>query len=119
MEEALEIRKVPLMSLDTLLSRKIGLDENLRAILLGVYERADGKGYPKGVLQDKLTIESQLVRFAKEFDQRTKLDPGGVRLSPQDVLRGMLHEPELKAIFSPKFIELISTKLLASDILRP
>lgn len=115
-EEIKEYKRVPQKSLDMVLARKVALNEKIRAILLGVYERADGTGYPKGLLSEKLTLESQLIRFSKIFDQRTMLKLGGLRENPLEVMRSMLNDDDIKKSFSTLFLFNIQNNIVNGDL---
>ena len=115
-EEIKRLRYIPQASVEMVLSRKMGLSESIRNILFGVYERVDGKGYPKGITEEKIRLESQIIRFAKEFDSRTLLKMGRQRVEPLDALNSILSDESLKGVFSEKFFEIVRNKILKSDI---
>lgn len=115
-DELKDYKRVPQKSLDMILARKVALNEKLRNILLGVYERADGKGYPKGLFIEKLTIESQMIRLAKIFDQKTMLKLGGLRENPLVVLKSMLADEDNKKSFASSFLLSVDTNIIQSEL---
>lgn len=115
-EEVLFIRKVPQLSLDMVLARKVAMTERVRNVLLGVYERADGKGYPKGLYEEKLTVESQLVRFAKIFDSKTMLKLGAIRENPYFVLKSIIEDKDTHKSFSADFLKSMQDNIIDSEL---
>jgi response regulator RpfG family c-di-GMP phosphodiesterase len=115
-KELEEFKQVPNRSIDIALSRKLSLSEKVRSILLTVYEQADGKGYPNALSDQKLTKESQIIRFAKEFDARTQVKMGELKTPPKEALTQILEDPESKKIFTDGFLISLQDKLNNSDL---
>lgn len=111
-----EYKQTPNKSIDICLARKVALSEKIRSILLCVYEQANGKGFPNGVDDQKLTIESQLIRFAKEFDRVTQVKLGELKTSPKDAIEKIINDSALKQVFTAGFLLQIQEKLLKSDL---
>lgn len=111
-EEQQELQRVPHISLDMMLYRKIAMNEKQRSIILSVYEKADGTGYPLGITDAKLTLEAQMIRLAKEFDALTVLKLGQAKIKPQVALRKILTDPAYKGVFSEEFKKIIEKKVL-------
>lgn len=99
-----EIHAVPERSLSMALSRKLSLEERLRSILLGVNENADGSGFPYGVTDQKISLESQVIRLAKEFDAKTVLKFGKLKISAVEAMRQILSDKDFQKIFSKEFL---------------
>ncbi len=111
-EEIKIFQTIPPKSLNLVLERKLALDEKIRKFLVYIYERADGKGYPAGVDEYKITLESQMIRFAKEFDLRITFNLGYQRENPSDVLKNMFNVKELDGVFTAEFKKMIEKNIL-------
>ncbi len=104
-EQFTSYRKYPQISMDLVLDRKVAMSEKMRTILISVHERADGKGFPKGLFAEKLHVEPQMIQFCKEFDQRTALRMGRARVNPEVVKEQILSEETLNTDrFTPDFL---------------
>ena len=97
----------PNRSMKMILDRKIPFDEKSRAHLLGAYERADGNGFPNGISELRLTTESQLIRFAREFDQATLIRMGETRKDPTAMLERIIGSCVPGEKYNQKFTELL------------
>ena len=96
----------PHKTLDVCLNRKLSIPEKLRQLLLSTQQRADGKGFPKGSAADRITVESQLISFSREFDRETLLQMGKARVEPQAVFKEMIQrEKNPTGRYSPLFIQ--------------
>jgi HD-GYP domain-containing protein (c-di-GMP phosphodiesterase class II) len=120
-DELEKYRRLSQRSVDLALNRKLSIPEKLRNIIVGVYEQADGKGFPNGINDQKIMIESQLIRFAKEFDSRIQVKMGRARKDPIDAMKEILDDPVLSGVFSVDFKKLVKEKILGGDLsdLRP
>ena len=111
-----KFKKFPQTSLNMILDRKLSMEEKSRRILLAVHERADGGGFPSGAGELRLTTDSQLVRFAQEFDQSTILRMGKPRKDPKTALREIITTAKPGVIFNEDFIKQLNENLLALEI---
>ena len=111
-DEIKDIQAIPQKSLNLVLDRKLAIDEKIRSIMALIYERADGTGYPLGVDLHKITLESQVIRFAKEFDSRITFNLGSQRVNPGEILKNIFKSPELDGIFTDEFKILIQDNIL-------
>lgn len=109
-------RRLSQRSVDLALTRKLSIPEKLRNIIVGIYEQADGKGFPNGINDQKIMLESQLIRFAKEFDSRIQVKLGRARKNPISAMSEILDDQELKGVFSDEFRKLVREKILGGDI---
>lgn len=91
-EQLAQYRNYPNMSLDLALNRKLALDEKFRALMIATNERADTKGFPKGLNPDKIPTGAQLVQFCRDLDRRTLLRMGKARPRRELVLQAMFDE---------------------------
>jgi response regulator RpfG family c-di-GMP phosphodiesterase len=116
-EEHKLLAGVPARSLERLLQKKLAIPERLRSIMMGVYENADGSGYPNGHNENKIPFESQVIRLAKEFDHRGMLKLGQAKPEPKHVLGDILRESECEArrIFSPQVCTVIRDRVLVDE----
>lgn len=85
-------RRYPIKSIEAVLSRRLPLEESLKKMILLAHERADGKGFPKGVHGERFTLESQLLGFSSLFDRGTVLRMGKKRTEPASALAEMIRE---------------------------
>jgi response regulator RpfG family c-di-GMP phosphodiesterase len=111
-DEVLAVQTIPQKSLNLVLERKLAIDEKIRSLMAMVYERADGKGYPLGVDENKISLESQVIRFAKEFDSRITFNLGNQRENPSSILKNMFKVPELEGVFTSEFKTEIQNNIL-------
>ncbi|MEZ4873422.1 MAG: HD domain-containing phosphohydrolase [Bdellovibrionales bacterium] len=84
-------RGYPKLTLNTLANKKLPIDSKLKDIILLVNEKADGTGFPSGVEADRLTFESQLIRFCKNFDMLSTLKHGEKRLDHAATLKEIVN----------------------------
>jgi hypothetical protein len=115
-DELEKYRRLSQRSVDLALNRKLSIPEKLRNIIVGVYEQADGKGFPNGINDQKIMIESQMIRFAKEFDSRIQVKLGRARKDPIDAMKEILDDPVLTGVFSADFKKLVKEKILGGDL---
>lgn len=115
-EEVEKYRRMPQRSIDLALNRKLSIPEKLRNIIVGVYEHADGKGFPNGINDQKIMLESQMIRFAKEFDSRIQVKMGRARKNPIEAMSEILIDPALNGVFSEDFKKLVREKILGGDL---
>jgi HD-GYP domain-containing protein (c-di-GMP phosphodiesterase class II) len=80
----------PSQSLSLVLNRKLSLGEKQRKWISSTRERMDGKGFPAKIEGDKFQREARLVAFCREFDHRTLLNLGQVRVPPEKILEEMI-----------------------------
>ena len=113
-DEIKEVQAIPQKSLNLVLDRKLAIDEKIRSIMALIYERSDGTGYPLGVDQHKITLESQMIRLAKEFDSRITFNLGTQRVNPSDVLKNIFELKELDGVFTEEFKTLIKSNIISA-----
>ncbi|MDZ4083259.1 MAG: HD domain-containing phosphohydrolase [Bdellovibrionales bacterium] len=115
-DEVDKYRRLSQRSIDLALNRKLSIPEKLRNIIVGVYEQADGKGFPNGINDQKIMVESQMIRFAKEFDSRIQVKMGRARKDPIEAMKEILDDPILAGVFSAEFKKLVLEKILGGDL---
>lgn len=94
-EEMEDYKKFPQKSVDTVLSRRMPMDEAMKKNILYAREQVDGNG-PNNVVGDKLTEESQLLGFSSFFDGETLLQMGKERVAPEEAFLGIVDAELLK-----------------------
>jgi response regulator RpfG family c-di-GMP phosphodiesterase len=105
-EEQALFKRYPLQSLDVVLDRKLAIHEKLRAVLVSIRERVDGKGFPKGLMDSKVPLESQLIQLSWQFDQMTLLRLGKPRVDPKQALKQLItHEIANPGRYSPELLQ--------------
>lgn len=115
-EDQASYHRVPTKSVELALGRKLSIPEKLRNIIVAVYENADGSGFPAKHNDFKIPIESQLIRFAKEFDTRIQVRLGQARREPLQVMKEILEAPDLRGVFSEAFLAIVREKILGGDL---
>lgn len=111
-----ELKKVPARSLEMVLNRKLAFDEKSRSILMGVYEKADGTGYPAGVNDAKLVLESEVIRLAKDFDKGTLLKMGRAAADHFTILKSIANDPLTAPTYTKSCRDIVNEKILASGL---
>lgn len=108
-EEKDGYHKYPRTSLDVLLDRRISIPEKMRQSIVSTHERWDGGGFPAGLAEAKVPLEALLVRFCREFDQRTLLRLGKQRPDPAVCFREATETtPEARACFGSELLGKLS-----------
>lgn len=112
-DEAREVTKHPVLSLNRCLIKKMPLSESVKAVLVTVHERADEKGYPNQVPSDKVPFEAHVIRFAEMIDlgvRTTMAETGvGFRFLKEKIWEKEQTQP---GNFSPEFLNAIAESLL-------
>lgn len=71
----------PLISINTVLERKLPVPEDIKKIILNSHENPEGTGFPKGKnAPSKIPWESQLIQICEILDQCLQINPGSERL---------------------------------------
>lgn len=109
--ESASFRQYPQTSLDLILSRKLSIPENLRLWITSTRERADGKGFPKGLAQDRLPIEPRLIAFCRDFDQRALVKMGKARIDPTDALHELLEDPDAYSLYGESLVQTLKAAI--------
>lgn len=99
-----EYRRYPLVSLDTVLNRKLMVEERVRKIMLAKHERADGTGFPHQVSSIRIPIEAQLIQLCEQLDRKSLLRLGQARVPFADVKRELFSRLNQDGRFSPAFV---------------
>ena len=83
-EEMHLVRLHPIMGA-SILSRMPGMDR-LVTIVLHHHEQWDGSGYPSGLREVEIPLESRMIAIADAFDAMTSNGTGGSQMSTEDAL---------------------------------
>jgi hypothetical protein len=114
--EQKELEKVPQLSFDKMLLKKISIDNKSREIILSTHERADGTGYPRGIRGGNLSIESQLIRFAREFVDKNVPLFGETIPDPKLTIRSLILDAKPGTIYTESFLSLLSKNLIRPEV---
>lgn len=95
-------RDYPNVSLKIALDRKLSLSEKFRTLVISTHERADGKGFPKGISGPKIPSGSQLIHFCRDLDCGTIVRLGRLRADPSRIRRELLEKDE--GVYSVLFV---------------
>jgi len=96
--------RLPILSINLVLSKKIPLAEEVKEIILHSHERMDKKGFPFNVDSELISEESQLVQFNEELDYRCVIRMGKCRKLMKNEFKIMIDEHLMKGKYSPFFI---------------
>ncbi len=104
--------KHPEYSLEIIRERKLIIPELSQKIILQHHECFNGSGFPKGLRDKRLLVESQILAFADRFDELLAVTPGKKAKTPfeaaQELSLLMINDPS-KAFIEPELMK----KLLA------
>ncbi|MBC87233.1 MAG: hypothetical protein CL677_08650 [Bdellovibrionaceae bacterium] len=103
-EELGAYHNYPKISINVLANKKLPVEGDIKDIILLVNEKADGTGFPSGHPAERLTFESQLIRFCKNFDKASVLKTGEQRVDHGVKLKEIV-EAQVKSFdeFQPTF----------------
>jgi HD-GYP domain-containing protein (c-di-GMP phosphodiesterase class II) len=99
-EERKMYQKHPEYSLDIMKARKLIVPQPVMNAVVQHHERWDGKGYPKGIPGERMTVEAKIVALADQFDYLTCAQEGKRRLSPEEAIREISNSGQ----FDPEFM---------------
>lgn len=102
----------PTMSINMCLSRKLPLPDRVKQIISCTHEQFNGKGFPKGVLGDKIPVESQVIFFCQLVDEASLVKMGERRRPVKEIQQEILEKELLSSQrFGPQFLQNIKTGL--------
>lgn len=85
----------PLISLNRVLSHRIGLNDSIKEAILRSHERADTNGFPNKVPKEKIPVAAMIIQLAEQIDLLTFAKPG-------------VAQPDIKIVIE----ELLSAELI-------
>lgn len=101
-------RNYPNLGLELLFGRKFSIEEKFRNVLLSTQERADGSGFPRALIGEKISLVAQLVQFCRDYDRRTMLRMGKLRSDRNQIVKDMfLEDGNSFHRYTPEFWKLI------------
>ncbi|MBF0360514.1 MAG: hypothetical protein HQK49_05845 [Oligoflexia bacterium] len=103
-EEQARYKEHPVNSLKIALDRKVPINNNIREILLCTHERADGNGFPKKRLSDKIPYEAYIVQFAEEYHKNSMLKEGTTSINLQEYNKILMDSPDTMSRYKPTFV---------------
>lgn len=94
----------PLISLNTVLERKLPVPEEIKKIILNSHENPEGTGFPKGKnAPSKIPWEAQLIQICELLDQALQINPGRERLDYKTKRSRFVSNNHL-TMFSPEIV---------------
>ncbi len=107
-DEYTEIKRHPEIGYRILCSTNEMLE--IAEYILSHHERWDGKGYPRGLKGDEISLQSRMIAIADTFDAMTSLrsyrEPVTVEKAASEILKnaGTQFDPELAKVFVKKVL---------------
>jgi response regulator RpfG family c-di-GMP phosphodiesterase len=99
----------PMKSIDLCLNHKLPLSEKTKKIISCTHEKTNGKGFPQGLLGDKIPKESQLIQFSQLVDERSMIKFGEERKTVKMIKKEIFQEELAKGeCFSLDLLKRIS-----------
>jgi len=86
-EERQIYEKHPEHSLNLIKDKRLSVSDNIQTMILQHHERINSKGYPLGISEPKLRIESQLLGLADVFDELIRIETGKAAMSPEQAFQ--------------------------------
>ncbi len=81
--------------------------------VLAHHERWDGKGYPKGLVQEQIPLFSRIIAIADAFDAMTSERTYRRTLSYQEAAEELLKNAGTQ--FDPELVEIFASKIIQSE----
>ncbi len=69
-------------SANAIKSKRLILSDKVEKAILQHHEKFNGKGFPKGLAGNRLSDETQILSFADQFDELTRVEEGKKRVLP-------------------------------------
>ncbi|MBP7056396.1 MAG: HD domain-containing protein [Candidatus Omnitrophica bacterium] len=101
-EEHDNIQKHPNLGVDIMVRSTKEINEKVLKIIKQAHERADGSGYPEGLVADDISILAQIVGLVDVYEALTHRRPYRPRYTPLEALDIILKN---KKLFGPKIIK--------------
>ena len=93
----------PLVSINTVLERKLPLNEKIKKIILNSHENPSGTGFPKGRNAPNPPKASQLIQICELLDSHLQIVPGKERFMLQEQKNKVLELKDMSS-FSPDLV---------------
>lgn len=104
-EEKSQYQQYLKRSLESIASRRLPVEKNIRDVISNCREKADGLGFPSGKAGEFLSEESQLLHFGFVFDKVSMLKMGETRRDKFDLLKDLIQKEAQKTnYFTPAFL---------------
>ncbi|HKP75061.1 MAG TPA: HD domain-containing phosphohydrolase [Longimicrobiaceae bacterium] len=97
---------------------------DIRPMVRSHHERWDGRGYPDGLMAERIPLSARILRIADVFDALTTARSYRRRLTPEEALQMMEEDegsfdPEIFAIFKRVFPEFVGRATQAQEQAEP
>jgi len=84
--------------------------QDIPAIAYGHHEKLDGSGYPQGLHQQDITMQTQMMSIADIYDALTAADRPYKRRLPLDIVMKILHEEADNGKINPDLVLLFEQR---------
>lgn len=103
-----EYKKHPAASVELFEALNFRLSDRTKEIILATHERADGQGFPKGILEEQIPPEAMAIQFSEKIDRTAMIRIGQPRIPVKDVRRELWENELSEGLrFSKAFLEKI------------
>ncbi len=110
-EEWKEIRRHP--EIGSRILNSVNEFSNLSDFILQHHERPDGKGYPKGITGEEISVEAKIIAIADAYDAITRERPYRSELAKAEAITEMKKYSGTQ--FDPEILEIFIKKLKKTD----
>ena len=88
-EELAHYQAHPERSLLHLKNKRVSVPPDVEKAILAHHESITGKGFPKGLVRERIPPEAQLLSFADQFEYLTSIEAGKQRMTPIEALEAI------------------------------
>lgn len=100
----------PTASVNSLKEKKIILSPEVEKAILQHHEKYDGKGFPKALSGDRISLEAQILSVADQFFYLSIPQPGQKRLTPKEIVEAIRKTGSIGPGILKQIESLVTTK---------